>query len=102
MKCYGKNLRKIKDDTKNVALDARKLLGPKIEALQSMAQNSIYANAHGDITRLKKDLRNSVSHVFGNHTLCQNYLCNKVIITGHFFNKCDKCVMNILGWRCVR
>lgn len=40
-------------------------------------QKAIYANAHGDITNMKEDIRNSAKHVFGNHEACKEYLCDQ-------------------------
>lgn len=69
----------MKKDTKGVALPVRKLLTKeKIDALSKTAQKAIYANAHGDVDTLREDIRNSVRHVFGDHTECKDYLCDKV------------------------
>lgn len=69
----------MKKDTKGVALSVRKLLTKqKIDALSKSAQKAIYANAHGDLDTLRLDIRNSVRHVFGDHSECKDYLCDKV------------------------
>ncbi|KAF2887951.1 hypothetical protein ILUMI_18222, partial [Ignelater luminosus] len=38
---------------------------------------AIYANAHGDINRLKEDIRNTVNHVFENHFNCREDICDR-------------------------
>ena len=79
LKNFNKALLKIKNDTKGVSLAIRKLLSKeKIQDLVKTAHNAVYANAFGDLGTLKKDLRNSVDHVFGNHVNCVEYMCDKV------------------------
>lgn len=48
-----------------------------IESLVKSLQGSIYANAHGDVNRLKEDIRNTVNHVFGNHFQCREDICDR-------------------------
>lgn len=79
IKNYGKALRKIKSDTNNVHIEARKLLTIKaIEELEKRAQNSIYENAKADVECLKEDLINSPFHVFQDHSRCKTYYCDSV------------------------
>lgn len=79
IKNYSKQLFAIKNNTKGVALAARKLLTQKkIIELVEAAKRSIQLNAQGDVGQLKKDIRNSVSHVFGDHSMCRQHLCETV------------------------
>lgn len=72
-------MHEIKKNTKGVSLEARKLLSNEvILRLSKAAQKAIYVNAHGDVSNLKTDLRNSVFHVFGNHRDCKQNLCDSV------------------------
>ncbi|KAF2886819.1 hypothetical protein ILUMI_19354 [Ignelater luminosus] len=71
-------LYKIKNDVKGVAVEARKLLTKDIiEKLGTAVQKAIYANAHGDVTNLREDIRSPVKHVFGNHEACKEYICDQ-------------------------
>ncbi|KAF2883607.1 hypothetical protein ILUMI_22574 [Ignelater luminosus] len=74
VKNYTKQLYKIKNDIKGVAVEARKLLTKDvIEKLGTAVQKAIYANAHGDVTNLREDIRNLVKHVFGNHEASKSH-----------------------------
>ncbi|KAF2902710.1 hypothetical protein ILUMI_03489 [Ignelater luminosus] len=78
VKNYSKQLYKIKNDTKSVSLAARKIFTKDtIESLIKSVQGAIYANAHGDINRLKEDIRNTVNHVFENHFNCRDDICDR-------------------------
>ncbi|KAF2879117.1 hypothetical protein ILUMI_27056, partial [Ignelater luminosus] len=78
VKNYSKQLYKIKNDTKSVSLAARKMFTKDIiESLVKSVQGAIYANAHGDINRLKEDIRNTVNHVFENHFNCREDICDR-------------------------
>lgn len=45
-------------------------------------QTAIYAN-YQDVNNLKSDIRNTVYHVFGNHSSCCSYLCTNIGDTTH-------------------
>ncbi|KAF2891847.1 hypothetical protein ILUMI_14326, partial [Ignelater luminosus] len=67
IKNYGKSLYRIKQDTKSVSLEARKLLDEDVIAeLVKAVQSAIYANTQ-NVDNLKPDIRNSLYHVYGNH-----------------------------------
>ncbi|KAF2884822.1 hypothetical protein ILUMI_21355, partial [Ignelater luminosus] len=93
VKNYTKQLYKIKNDVKGVAVEARKLLTKDvIEKLGTTVQKAIYANAHGDVTNLREDIRNSVKHVFGNHEACKEYMCDQHgDISKNIFEKVVSC-----------
>ncbi|KAF2895165.1 hypothetical protein ILUMI_11008 [Ignelater luminosus] len=86
-------LYKIKNDVKGVAVEARKLLTKGvIEKLGIAVQKAIYANAHGDVTNLREDIRNLVKHVFGNHEACKEYMCDQHgDISKNIFEKVVSC-----------
>lgn len=81
LKNYGKNLRKIKSDT-TIDLKGRKLLSQKkILALTKRAKCSIYEHSkkeNPDVNLLRNDLRNGLHHVFGDHSVCREGICNDV------------------------
>ncbi|KAF2903737.1 hypothetical protein ILUMI_02445 [Ignelater luminosus] len=93
VKNYTKQLYKIKNDVKCVAVEARKLLTKDvIEKLGTAVQKAIYANAHGDVTNLREDIRNLVKHVFGNHEACKEYMCDQHgDISKNIFEKVVSC-----------
>uniref|UniRef100_A0A6P7H249 Uncharacterized protein LOC114345145 n=1 Tax=Diabrotica virgifera virgifera TaxID=50390 RepID=A0A6P7H249_DIAVI len=78
LKNYGKNLHKIRNDTKLVPLAARKILSKEIlDELVKTVQFAIYANVQNS-EFLREDIRNTYNHVFGNHLCCKEYLCENV------------------------
>ncbi|KAF2882522.1 hypothetical protein ILUMI_23658 [Ignelater luminosus] len=93
VKNFTKQLYKIKNDVKGVAVEARKLLTKGvIEKLGTAVQKAIYANAHGDVTNLREDIRNLVKHVFGNHEACKEYMCDQHgDISKNIFEKVVSC-----------
>lgn len=77
LKNYGKHLYKLKKDT-NLSLAGRKLLTQNaIECLQKNAKRAIqYHSEHQqNVLLLKEDLNNGLLHVFGDHTLCREEIC---------------------------
>ncbi|KAF2888540.1 hypothetical protein ILUMI_17633, partial [Ignelater luminosus] len=93
VKNYTNQLYKIKNDVKGVAVEARKLLTKNvIEKLGTAVQKAIYANADGDVTNLRENIRNSVKHVFGNHEACKEYMCDQHgYISKNIFEKVVSC-----------
>ncbi|XP_049821547.1 uncharacterized protein LOC126265075 [Aethina tumida] len=74
LKNFSKNLYKIKKDTQGVPVDARKMLkSDTINELNKSVQSAIYANTQ-DPENLRADIRNSIYHVYGNHSACKQYL----------------------------
>lgn len=80
LKNYGKHLLKLKKDT-HINVAARKLLTQSaIDHLRKRAKTSIYEHANRDqnIQLLKDDLQNGLHHVFEDHSVCREGICNSV------------------------
>lgn len=79
LKNYGKRLRNIKAD-KAIKIEGRKLLTiKKIQMLTKRAKCSIYEhskNGNNNVAGLREDLRNGLHHVFGDHSVCRQEICN--------------------------
>lgn len=76
IKNYGKALHKVKNDTK-VDIKIRKwLTAINIKKLQKVAQQTVYncESPH----ELKENLKIGPLHVFGNHSQCKTYFCDKI------------------------
>lgn len=79
LKNYGKNIRKVKNDTTNDAKGRKILTLKKIGALTKRAQCSIYEHAkkeNPDPNLLREDLRLGLHHVFEDHSACHEGTCN--------------------------
>lgn len=78
LKNYTKHLYKVKGDT-SISLAGRKLLTKeKIELCMKRAQQSIYAHAvDQDVSLLRRDLEDGLSHVFGDHSNCRAEVCKQ-------------------------
>ncbi|KAK5644983.1 hypothetical protein RI129_006283 [Pyrocoelia pectoralis] len=80
LKNYGKHLYKIKKDT-NIKFEGRKLLTLiKINQLQKRAKCSIYEHSKNEqnVALLRQDLKNGLHHVYGDHSVCREGICNNV------------------------
>lgn len=78
-KNYSKDFYAIKKNTKQVSLEAIKLLSTEtIKMLQKEAQKAIKENAHSDIILSKRNIKYSVQLTFKDYAHCKNYLCTEV------------------------
>lgn len=80
LKNFGKHLHRIKKDT-HIKLEGRKLLTvTKIKQLQRRAKCSIYEHSKTEkkVTLLREDLKNGLHHVYGDHSVCRQGICNSV------------------------
>lgn len=64
---------------KSLTTTAKKLLTTKkIKELQTVVMKIFYINAHGDVEKLKKDIGNTINHIYGDHANCSLDYCTKV------------------------